>query len=270
MGVAGEPTTAAVFVLTQPHSDAFFVAAFPAECTERFQEGPARAFAHFGGVPTRISYDNSRLAVATIVSGRGWMPTREFLRLQNHFLFAHHFRRVRRANEKGHVEAMVGFARRNFLVPIPEADSWEGLNAELVRRCEADLTRRVREEAETKADRLVRDRAALRPPPAERFEARRVELSTANTLSLVRFDRNDDSVPMAFAHQPITASAESTRSACSAGTRWWPPTAGTGAARRVAPARVVRRLATALRWGGRGCGTSSKCCDSSNTPPWAS
>jgi hypothetical protein len=69
----------------------------------------------------------------------------------------------------------------------------------------ADLTRRVRGEPGTKADRLPRDRAVLRPLPAERFEARRVELATANTLSLVRFDRNDYSVPTAFAHHPITA-----------------------------------------------------------------
>ena len=203
--VAGEAVTASLFVLTLPHSDAFFVAAFPAECTETFQEGHARAFAHFGGVPTRISYDNSRIAVATIVGQRGRTPTREFLRLQSHFLFAHHFCRVRRPNEKGHVEAMVGYARRTFLVPVPAADSWEALNAELAMRCEADLTRRVRGEAGTKADRLVRDRAALRPLPNERFEARRVELATANTLSLVRFDRNDYSVPTAFAHHPITA-----------------------------------------------------------------
>lgn len=202
--VAGEPVTAALFVLTLPHSDAFFVAAFPAECTETFQEGHVRAFGYFGGVPTRISYDNSRIAVATIVSGRGRTPTREFLRLRSHFLFAHHFCRVRRPNEKGHVEAMVGFARRNFLVPVPAADSWEGLNAELTRRCQADLARRVRGEPGTKADRLAAERAALRPLPGDGFEARRIELVTANTLSLVRFDRNDYSVPTAFAHHPIT------------------------------------------------------------------
>ncbi len=79
--VAGEAVTASLFVLTLPHSDAFFVAAFPAECTETFQEGHARAFDHLGGVPARISYDNSRIAVAAIVGQRGRTPTREFLRL---------------------------------------------------------------------------------------------------------------------------------------------------------------------------------------------
>lgn len=59
--IAGERVTAALFVLTLPHSDAFFVAAFPKECTETFQEGHARAFRYLGGVPTRISYDNSKI-----------------------------------------------------------------------------------------------------------------------------------------------------------------------------------------------------------------
>ena len=202
--IAGERVTAAFLVLTLPYSDAFFVAAFPKECTETFQEGHARAFRYFGGVPTRISYDNSKVAVATIVGGRGATPTKEFLRLASHFLFAYHFCRVRRPNEKGHVEAMVGFARRNFLVPIPEADSWEALNAELTRRCQLDLARRVRGETATKGERRAAERPSLRALPEDVFEARRVELATANSLSLVRFDRNDYSVPTAYAHRPIT------------------------------------------------------------------
>src|SRR6476661_1683010 len=189
--VAGEPVTAAVFVLTLPHSDAFFVRAFPKECTESFQDGHVRAFEYLGGVPTRISYDNSKIAVAAITGHRGRTPTREFLRLASHYLFAYRFCRVRRANEKGHVEAMVGFARRNFLVPVPEAESWEALNAELVRRCDEDLGRRVRGKEQPKTELLDAERASLHPLPTSGFEARRVELAQANSLSLVRFDEND-------------------------------------------------------------------------------
>ena len=36
--VAGEAVTASLFVLTLPHSDAFFVRAYPKECTESFQD----------------------------------------------------------------------------------------------------------------------------------------------------------------------------------------------------------------------------------------
>jgi transposase len=202
--IAGERVTAAYFVMTLPHSDAFFVRAFPKECTESFQDGHVGAFAYFGGVPTRISYDNSKVAVAAITGARGRTPTREFLRLASHFLFAYRFCRVRRPNEKGHVEAMVGFARRNFLVPVPEADSWEALNAELVRRCREDLTRRVRGKERPKGELLAAERASLVPVPENAFEARRVEFGQANSLSLVRFDGNDYSVPTAYAHQAIT------------------------------------------------------------------
>ena len=202
--IAGQRLTAAFFVLTLPHSDAFFVRAFPKECTESFQDGHARAFDYFGGVPTRISYDNSKIAVAAVVGQRGRTPTREFLRLASHFLFAYRFCRVRRPNEKGHVEAMVKFARSNFLVPVPEAASWEALNAELLRRCQADLGRRLRGKEEAKGELLAAERPSLRPLPANAFEARRIELGQANSLSLVRFDGNDYSVPTAHAHQPIT------------------------------------------------------------------
>jgi transposase len=97
--IAGEAVTAAYFVMTLPHSDAFFVRAYPKECTESFQDGHVRAFDHFGGVPTRISYDNSKIAVAAIVGARGRTPTDEFLRLASHFLFAYRFCRVRRPDE---------------------------------------------------------------------------------------------------------------------------------------------------------------------------
>ena len=127
----GEQVKVAMFVMTLPYSDALFCQVFPHECTEAFQEGHKRAFSLLGGVPRRISYDNSKIAVAKITGGRGREVTREFLRLESHYLFEHHFCLVRRPNEKGHVENLIGYARRNYLVPLPETDSLEGLNVEL-------------------------------------------------------------------------------------------------------------------------------------------
>jgi hypothetical protein len=51
---------------------------------------------------------------------------------------------------------------------------------------------------------LTVERLSLRPLPFSGFEPRRVEMADANSLSLVRFDGNDYSVPAAFAHHPIT------------------------------------------------------------------
>ena len=151
----GVPTKVALFVMTLPYSDALFCCAFPRECTEAFLEGHRRAFDFFGGVPRRISYDNSKIAIAKVTGGRTREVTREFQRLRSHFLFEPHFCLVRRANEKGHVENLVGYARRNFLVPVPGVPRFEALNAELLARCREDLRRRVRGKPAGKADLLA-------------------------------------------------------------------------------------------------------------------
>jgi transposase len=202
--IAGERTKAAFAVMTLPFSDAWHLSAYPRECTETFQAAHVGAFEFFGGVPTRTSYDNTTIAVKKVV-GRERELTREFLRLESHFLFAHHFCRVARGNEKGVVEGLVGYGRRNTMVPVPEFSSFAALNVYLEACCLGDLARRVRGKAQTKAERLEIDRAALLPLPSVAFEPRRVAHASANSLSLVRFDRNDYSVPTAYAHHDVTA-----------------------------------------------------------------
>ena len=200
----GVPAKVALFVMTLPYSDALFCCSFPRECTEAFLEGHRRAFDYFGGVPRRISYDNSKIAIAKITGSRTREVTREFQRLRSHFLFEAHFCLVRRANEKGHVENLVGYARRNFLVPVPAVPNFEALNEGLLAKCREDLQRQVRGKPTGKADLLAEEAAALVPLPKQAFEARRVEVAKANSLSLVRFDGNDYSVPTAYAHHAVT------------------------------------------------------------------
>lgn len=201
--LAGQETKVALFVMTLPYSGAIFIQAFPRECTETFLEGHRRAFEYFGGVPRRISYDNSAIAVIEVLSGRERKLTKEFLRLQSHYLFQEHFCLVRRANEKGHVERLLGFARRSFLVPVPEVDSLEMLNRQLCERCQFDLQQRTRGKAVPKSDLLLEDQAAFLPLPKQSFEARYVDDATADSQSLVRFDTNDYSVPVKYAHRKL-------------------------------------------------------------------
>ncbi len=216
--IAGVRVKAALAVMTLPYSDAFFVSAYPRECSETFQAGHVAAFRFFGGVPTKTAYDNTRLAVSRIVGPNERTLTREFLRLESHFLFTHRFCRVARGNEKGHVENLLGYARRNFLVPVPSFGSFTELNAHLKERCLADLPRRVRGARQTKAELLADDRAAMLALPANEFEPRRVEQRRASSLSLVRFDRNDYSVPTAYAHHELTVAGGIERIEISSGT----------------------------------------------------
>lgn len=200
---ADQETRVALFVMTLPYSGAIFIQAFPRECTETFLEGHRRAFEYFGGVPRRISYDNSAIAVIEVLQGRERKLTKEFLRLQSHYLFQEHFCLVRRANEKGHVERLLGFARRKFLVPVPQVDSLESLNQQLLEGCRSDLEDRTRGKPASKCELLREDQAAFLPLPPQPFEARRIGDGTASSESLVRFDTNDYSVPVRYAHRKL-------------------------------------------------------------------
>ena len=70
-----------------PHSDACFLKAYPAETTEAFCDAHVAAFAFFGGVPTSILYDNTRIAVARILGDGQRKRTRVFSELVSHYLF---------------------------------------------------------------------------------------------------------------------------------------------------------------------------------------
>jgi transposase len=205
--VAGERQQVALFVMSLPYSDAVYTQAFPRECTEAFLEGHNRAFRFIGGVPRKIRYDNSKIAVAKITGSRERQVTKEFQRLQSHYLFETQFCLVRRANEKGHVECLVDFSRANFLVPVPKVGSLMELNETLEGRCRADLERTLRGKDGTKALLLEEERAAFLPFPAQECEARRITQAHANSLSLVRFDTNSYSVPVKYAHRTITVVA---------------------------------------------------------------
>ena len=201
--VAGVLRKVAFFVMVLPHSDAFFVMAFERECTETYWEGHVRAFEFFGGVPNRISYDNSKVLVSKVLGSCERKFTDGFLKLQSHYLFREHFCRVRRANEKGVVEGVVKYARLNFLVPVPQVSGLDELNRNLAEACRGDLKRRLRGKSATKAQLLTEDRDAFLPHSAGEFDPCRKLPTRANSLSLARFDRNDYSVPVAYAHHEI-------------------------------------------------------------------
>ena len=201
--LAGVQQKAHYLVMDLPHSDDCFVAAFPAETTEAFLEGHVRAFAYFGGVPTRILYDNTKIAVAKILGGEERQRTRSFSELQSYYLFADKFGRPAKGNDKGKVEGIVGYSRRNFMVPIPCASSWEELNAHLEEQCRKRRERRLRGHTETIGERFVRDLAAMLPLPAAPYEACEKIAARVSSLSLVRYRTNDYSVPTQYGHRQV-------------------------------------------------------------------
>ena len=201
--IGGVERKAHCFVLDLPHSDGCYVKAYPAETTEAFLDGHVSAFAFLGGVPQSILYDNTKLAVAKILGDGRRKRTRTFTELQSHYLFDDRFGRPGKGNDKGKVEGLVGYARRNFLVPIPSFESFDALNAYLERRCLERMDARLRGHTETIGQRMERDLEALPPLPSVPYDACYKQAGRVSSLSLVRYRTNDYSVPVAYGHRDV-------------------------------------------------------------------
>lgn len=190
-------------VMDLPHSDACFVKAYPGETTEAFCDGHVSAFAFFGGVPQSILYDNTGIAVARILGDGRRQRTRVFGELVSHYLFEDRFGRPGKGNDKGKVEGIVGYARRNFMVPLPRFASFDDLNAWLDEQCRRRMDDRLRGKAETIGERMRRDVAAFQDLPAVAYDACDKRTTRVSSLSLVRYRGNDYSVPAAYGHREV-------------------------------------------------------------------
>jgi len=191
------------FAMDLPHSDACFVQAYPAETTEAFCAGHTAAFRFFGKVPGSILYDNTTLAVARILGDGTRQRTRVFSELQSHYLFADRFGRPGKGNDKGKVEGLVGYIRRNYLVPVPRAASFDALNAQLLDDCRRRQGDRLRGHAETIGKRLARDLAVFHDLPPAPYDACEKRAGRVSSLSLVRYRGTDYSVPTAYGHREV-------------------------------------------------------------------
>jgi transposase len=201
--IAGAECKAHYFVMDLPQSDDSFVMAFPAETTEAFLEGHNHAFRYFGGVPRTILYDNTKLAVARILGDGTRRKTQGFSELQSHYLFEEKFGRPAKGNDKGKVEGLVGYARRNFLVPVPRKASWAELNQHLLDQCRKRRQRKLRGHQQTIAERFQMDQQKLLPLPAAPYQACEKRLTRVTSLALVRYRTNDYSVPVEWGHREV-------------------------------------------------------------------
>jgi transposase len=191
------------FAMSLPHSDAFFIKAYPAETTEAFCDGHNAAFAFFGGVPLSALYDNTFIAVAKILGDGKRKRTRTFSELQSHYLFDDKFGRPGKGNDKGNVEGVIGYGRRNFLVPAPRFDNFDTLNVWLEERCLKRQDDVVRGHSETIGERLMRDLNSLIALPPVPYDACEKVSTRATSISMVRYRNNDYSVPVALAHHEV-------------------------------------------------------------------
>jgi len=140
---------------------------------EAFLEGHVHAFEVLGGVPFgKVRYDNLKAAVATVLGlSRSRTEVPRWTAFRSHYALEAFYCRPGKegAHEKGGVEGDIGWFRRNYLVPVPEAGSLAELNAMIDQRdAEAD-SRRIGGRPRTVAEYFAAEAPLLRPLPDEPF-----------------------------------------------------------------------------------------------------
>jgi transposase len=197
--IAGQETLIHLFCLRMKASTVPFAYAFPTEKLEGFLAGHRMAFEWLGGMPAQCVYDNPKTAVVKILAG----PYREehiiFSSLRAHYLFDSEFCNPAQGHEKGSVENLVGYVRRNALVPVRDFSDWDELNEHLLRWSTRERNRHH--------DRWEKEQAALRPLPEKPFPCTITRLAVVSKTSLVTFDRNRYSVPCQLVGQTVQIAA---------------------------------------------------------------
>jgi transposase len=205
--IAGVEQKAHIFCMALPYSDAMFLKAYPTEGFEAVADGHVCAYKFFEGVPPEHLYDNMSTVVKSFSRDLGRELTESFLALRSHYLFRSHLCNVGRPNEKGVVENLIGYARRNFLVPILSFPSWKAFNDYLETQCCKRLLIKVSGKEQTIGELLEKERAYFLPIPSTDFDACRQESRRVNSLSLVKFKSNNYSVPVEYAYRDVIIKA---------------------------------------------------------------
>jgi transposase len=199
--LAGELIKCWLFVMRLSCSGRAFHVAFGTQAQEAFFEGHALAFAHFGGVPALVRYDNLKPAVIRVLKGRDRVETSRFIALRSHYGFESHFCMpgLKGAHEKGGVEGEIGRFRRRHMVPVPKVASLAGLNALIAAGDVTDDQRVITGRPVTVGAAFAAEQPLLAALPAEPFDAARLLSARVDARARVCVRQCFYSVPARYA-----------------------------------------------------------------------
>ena len=199
-------------------SGAMFVECFPTQRQEAFLLGQRHAFEFWGGVPRMVVYDNLKPAVLQVLQGHSRREHEAFTHFHSVYRFEALFANVHAGWEKGSVENLVGYARRNYLVPLPEGADLEVINQGLRENCQADQRRIMSGRSDPISSRLEFERTHLGPLPVHAPDLGLLAEVLVHSTGRVRFQTNDYSAPIQYAYQYLTLKADPFRVRLYAGT----------------------------------------------------
>lgn len=188
------------------YSDAPIVLAYRRQNEESFLDALVQVFQYFGGVPKRVIFDNGKVAVK---DGFGAHARKQagYAALSAHYGFEAVFCNPASGNEKGLVEGLVGYIRRNVCVPIPKVDTIEELNRMFREKCQQYLSHQIRGKESSVGKMLMQERDKLYPLPRYPFDPCKRVTGRVDRFCTVRFDTNNYSVPAAYCGKEVSVRA---------------------------------------------------------------
>jgi transposase len=167
--LGGETQKLYFFAMRSMASGDAFHCAYTHATQQSLLEAHEKAFAYFGGVFRTVRYDNMTSLVKKILRGYQRIETDRIIAFKSHWGFQSQYCNPASGNEKGGVEGELGWFRRNFLVPVPEASHIQALNERLLAVCAGNKTRTISGKSMTVGQASERERDVLLPLVEEGF-----------------------------------------------------------------------------------------------------
>jgi transposase len=194
IGAAGAQRPLSAFVMVMSWSRALYVDFALDQRMESFLALHQRALTFFGGVPKRVLYDNLKSVVLHHVGATVQFNPR-FLDFAGHYLFEPTAAPVRYPEAKGKVESLMRYLRSSFFYGRV-FNSLDDVRRQVERwRDEVANQRLHGTTRERPSDRLVVERARLRPLPERPYDTALVVPAVVSKEARVRLDGNTYSVP---------------------------------------------------------------------------
>ncbi len=217
--IGGKTKRLKLFCMRSKYSAKCFVRAYPVERQQALIDGHIHGFAFFNGVFRRLIYDNMSPAVQKVLKGKKRVEQDSFVRFRAYYSFEAVFCNRGAGHEKGGVEGLVGFARRNFLVPIPEVETLEELNQHLLEECISYGGHVVSGRQQPVQELFEQEKDCLLELPERPYTNEITLTGKASHYSTVALDKNRYSVPASFAGLTVQAILDVDKVAIYYGTR---------------------------------------------------
>ena len=200
--LSGQKTKINIFCARLCYSCRPFVFAYHKQNEESFLDAFVRIFEGMGGVPRKVIFDNGRVAVKDGF-GKHAKAQAGYTQLSAHYSFSAVFCNPAEGHEKGLVEGLVGWARRNVMVPVPKVPDISLLNKLLSDRCKKYEGHSIKGKPASVGEMFLTEKLSLQKLPGCRFETARCINTRVNAFSTVKFRTNSYSVPVKYAGKNV-------------------------------------------------------------------